>query len=379
MSFFRAVLLNRKVAPLSAAVVLSICAHALVLFAHKIELSMPQDLAKLEARLVRPTPDAKPGEAAPNDQPPKPPVPQPKPKESPQTPVAETETLPREAPPEPQPETVPETPQEPQKETPPPAEPPKAVGYSWPKAGRIRYLLYGGEGRDVSANANAELTWTIEPDGKYHFKLASQDAKPFPSMPWFTISFAYISQGQMVEGQFRPSRYEEQISVFRSIVVNFDWEKKLVDFAGHSLPLQPGTMDYLSVIMQSGDPGFTERGIIQVATGRGVRQYQFETSAEESLSLPFGMTWKVRQLFGKTGNNDVRVWVATERFNLPVQIKFVVNKVNYYLIATEVLVSRDAVAEGPSSKAPDAKNESTIGQAAPVADAPAQITPPPER
>ena len=365
--------------PLAWAVVASLAAHLFVIFSHKIDLTPPQDLAKLEARLIRPAPDAKVGQARENDQPPKPPVPRPVPQEAPQTPVAEATEAPAEPPP-PVPQTEPEKVVEakPEPETPPVVEAPKVVGYSWPRAGRIRYLLFGGEGRDPSGSSNAELTWNIDEEGRYRFRLSSQDAKPFPSMPWFTITFSYASQGRLIDGQFRPERYEELISVFQNIVVNFDWEKMQVDFAGHQLPLQPGTMDYLSVIMQSGDPGFVERGMMSVATGRGLRQYRFESSGEESLALPFGMTWKVRQLYGKTGNNDVRVWVATEQFNLPVQIKFVVNKVNYYLIATEVLVAKEALTHGVPAKKTEPQS-STIGQAAPVTEVPKPPMPPAEK
>ena len=195
-----AALFKRRHAALIVAVVASAFVHLFALFAHKIDLSRPQDLAKLEARLLRPAPDAKPGEAAPNDLPPKPPVPKNKPDQAPQSAVAEATDPPIETPPEPQPEPEPEkTPETPpQVETPPVAEAPKAVGYTWPRAGRIRYLLFGGEGRDPEGTSNAELSWTIDADGKYRFKLESQDAKPFPSMPWFKISFSYSSQGVMI-------------------------------------------------------------------------------------------------------------------------------------------------------------------------------------
>ena len=245
-------------------------------------------------------------------------------------------------PPQPEPEKKVET--EPQPEVPPaPSEPPKVVGNAWPRAGQIKYLLYGGENRNPSGDSTAELRWEIAEDGRYRMKLSSEDAKPFPGMPWFKISLLWSSEGHMVDGRFRPERYEEAISVFQNIVVTLDWEKKLASFSGHQLPFQDGTLDYLSVIMQAGDPGFVQAGSIAVATGRGLRQYRFEKTGEGEMAMPFGMKWKVAELVGKTGNNDVRVWVATEKFNLPVQIKFVVNKVNYYLLATEVLVSKDVV------------------------------------
>ena len=332
--------------PLSIGILLSIVVHLLVLFGHRIDLSREPDVVRLDAVLARTAPDKKPGQAPLPDQPPKKPVPKPKAEEAPLPAKAEATDPPIETPPPPQPEPEQNVednrPPEPEAPALPP-EPPTVVGNAWPRSGVIRYYLFGGESRDPAGASTAEMRWEISDDGKYSMKLEGLDAKPFPSMPWFTITFSYASRGRMVEGQFIPDRYEEAISVFHSIVVNFNWEKNLVDFAGHSLPLSPGTMDYLSVIMQAGDPGFIERGIMSVATGRGLRQYRFQSLGESDLVLPFGMTWKTRQLFGMTGNNDVRVWVATEKFNLPVQIKFVVNKVNYYLVASEVLVAKDAL------------------------------------
>lgn len=364
-------------APLLAALVLSVLAHLLILFGHRIDLSREPDVVRLEAILARTPPDAKAGQAPVPKEPPKKAVPKPRPKPAPQPAVAEAEDPPVETPPPPQPEPEQQAEAAPQPEVPPPPpEPPQTVGNAWPRLGVIKYLLFGGEARDPNHASRAELVWEIAPDGQYSMKLESRDAMPFPSMPWFKISFSYASKGKMVEGMFQPDRYEESISVFQNIVVKFDWERKVVDFAGHSLPLAPGTQDYLSVIMQAGDPGFAERGLMLVATGRGIRQYQFESLGSGELPLPFGMTWKTQQLVGKTGNNDVRVWVATEKFNLPVQIKFVVNKVNYYLVASDIRVSRDAVTPPAAATAPAAENTPAAPTTTAAETTPATVTTP---
>lgn len=353
---------------MAIAIVLSLLAHLVALFGHRINLMPGPDVVRLDVVMKRAAPDKTPGQTPKPEKPPQKEVPAPRPEPTPETAKAEAKDPPIETPPPPQPEPKVESVEPPQPEVPtPPPEPTKAAGSTWPRTGVIKYQLFGGEARDPNLTSNAELRWEIATDGRYTMKLESHDAKPFPSMPWFTISFAYTSVGKLVEGVFLPDRYEEAISVFQNIAVNFDRVNNVVDFAGHRLPLPPGTQDYLSVIMQAGDPGFVERGMMAVATGRGLRQYRFESLGEGDLALPFGMTWKARQLWGKTGNNDVRVWVATERFNLPVQIRFVVNRVNYYLIATEVLVSRDALTA--SSNAPT--NVPAVPAAAPLFTAPA--------
>lgn len=349
----------RRIPRLAAAVVVSLLVHLLAVFGHRLELLAPQpDLMRLEASLQRPPPAKEPGQAPKPKETPQPKIPAPSPEEAPAPPEAAPPETPAEAPPppppQPEPKVEPAAPPQPEVAPAPPEEP-KKVGSSWPRAGQIKYLLFGGENRNPDADSTAQLRWEIGDDGRYRMRLESQDAKPFPSMPWFKISLLWASEGRVVDGRFRPERYEEAISVFQNIVVTLDWERKLASFSGHQLPFPEGTLDYLSVIMQAGDPGFVEAGTLAVATGRGLRQYKFQSLGPVDLALPFGMTWKTTQLVGQTGNNDVRVWVATEKFNLPVQIKFIVNKVNYYLVATEVLVAKDALAPAaPGVPAPAA-------------------------
>lgn len=335
-----------RVSRLSAAIAISAIVHLIAVFGHKFEFLIPQtDLPRLEAKLVRTPPAKEPGQAPEPKEPPKPKIPVPTPEEAPKPPEAAPKETPAEVPPPPPPQPEPkvEEKQPPQPEVPPPPpEPPKAVGNAWPREGQIKYFLFGGENRNTEGASTAELRWKIASDGRYTMRLSSSDAKPFPSMPWFKISLLWASEGRFVDGRFQPERYEEEVSVFQHVVVNFDWTNKTVNFAGHQLPLAPGTLDYLSVIMQAGDPGFIEAGTLAVATGRGLRQYKFHSLGAADLALPFGMTWKTTQLVGQGGSNDVRVWLATEKFNLPVQIRFVVNKVNYYLVATDVRASVDS-------------------------------------
>ncbi len=355
------------------AFVLSVTVHLLVVFGHRINLrTAPEELPRLEVVLARTAPEQKPEQAPMPVKPPRKAVSAPKAAEPPQTPAAEAEVPQVEAPPPPLPtEPEPKAEPPPQAEVPPaPAAAPKVVGNAWPRAGLIRYFLFGGESRDPADASTAELHWEIAPDGRYSMKLESADIMPFRSLPFIKISFSYASQGMMIDGNFHPDRYEEALSVFHNAVVDFDWAKGQVSFAGRRVPLVAGTQDYLSVIMQAGDPGFVDKGVVSVATGRGLRQYRFESLGEAELALPSGMTWKTRRLVGKTGNNDVQVWVATEKFNLPVQIRFVANKVDYYLVANEVRVGLATPAADKASGLPGA---TTAAPANPPPDTMRQI------
>ena len=336
-----------RFSPIVVAVVLSAAVHLAAIFGHRIDL-LPKDtdLMRMEATMKRPPPAKTPGDPAPQKEAPQPPVPQSVPEKVPQP----AESTPQDTPPIPQPEPAPETEpprqvtEPPQPEIPAaPPEPPKSVGSQWPRKGAIKYLLYGGEGRDPNQTSTAELRWEVGSGDRYTMSLESKDAKPFPSMPWFTIALSYKSEGLLNETGFQPERYEEAVSVFQHVVVNLDWTTKQADLAGHKIPLRDGTVDFLSVMMQAGYPGFLEHGNVYVATARGIRQYQFSRVGSGNMTMPFGMTWPVVEVAGQGGKNDVRVWLATDKFNLPVQIKFVINRVNYYLVANEILVSKDAL------------------------------------
>ena len=79
-----------------------------------------------------------------------------------------------------------------------------------------------------------------------------------------------------------------------------------------------------------------------VTDGSKIDAYRFEVLGEEHLDMPFGetlRTLRVRARYG-TGNEQTDVWVATERFGLPVQIRRIDPKgVVYYWIAHEIRVA----------------------------------------
>ena len=98
----------------------------------------------------------------------------------------------------------------------------------------------------------------------------------------------------------------------------------------------------MSFFYQLGYPGALAPGHMPVTDGSKIDAYRFEVLGEEHLDMPFGetlRTLRVRARYG-TGNEQTDVWVATERFGLPVQIRRIDPKgVVYYWIAHEIRVA----------------------------------------
>ena len=390
-SWFRAALKFRP-SRLVVAVVGSLLAHLLVVFGHQIELSMPTDMIQLEARLVRSAPSAKLGKAAKNDAPPKPPVPKPKPKETPQTAQAEGRDPPLQTPP---PEAQPEPEQlaQAQPESLPVPEAPPVVGSQWPKTGKITFVIQMGEQRFQMGRSVHQ--WEVGPDNAYRIQAVTEPTG-LAAIPWFKPDSVYWeSKGKITELGFQPESFIEQKSL-KGITAKgeLNWQTKTVTLGGqHSFALIDGSQDMLSLFYQLGYPGVAEVGVLPIITGKRVETYRFEVLGVENLALPFGQTWPALHIRARYGQNEVtEVWTAQEQFGLPVQIRMVDRKgVVYYMVATEVLVDKEAVARRPISGAvvvPGAspgmlpgpiKSDSTTSPAVPVAEVVVTTKPPTER
>lgn len=376
------------------AVAISVLAHGLVLFSHQIDLTPPADLARLEARLVRNAPDATLGQAPKSDAPPKPPKPKrkPKPKPAPEPAKAEGRDPPLTMPP---PEAQPEPEQlvEALAETPAQAEAPPVVGSQWPKAGKITFAIQMGEQRFQMGRSVHQ--WEVGPDNAYRIQ-ALTEPTGLAAIPWFKPDSVYWeSKGTITELGFQPESFLEQKSS-KGVTAKgeLNWKTRMVTLGGqHSFPLIERSQDLLSLFYQLGYPGVAETGSLPIITGKRVEIYRFELLGIENLALPFGQTWPALHIRARYGQNEVtEVWTAQEQFGLPVQIRMVDRKgVVYYMVATEVLVDKDAAAKrpvaentastnGPAATPPVAENSaSTTGPAAPAAEVVVTPNPPTER
>lgn len=350
------------------ALVASAVAHLLAITLPQLDLEPRPDLMRLEARLVRAAAAEVPTQSPP---PPARPKRKPQPKAVPEQPSAalvDTEA-PKVAPAEP----LPEPPAPEAAETAPDAEPtpgPSAdavadttavqgetvvseaapdvaangTGHRWPRAGQITFAVFMGEQR--FRMGQSVHRWHMDPEGGYRL-VAITEPTGVAAIPWFNPDkIFWESRGRLTEKGFQPAAFVEKREVKGTTgQVDLDWTARELRFGDQRLPLIDGTQDVLSVFYQLGYPesaGLTE---LPVTTGRKLDIYKFQHVGDEALAMPFGMTWRTRHMRATWGTREVmEVWIAQDHFGLPVQVRSVDRKgVVYYLVATEVLVAKDAM------------------------------------
>ncbi|WP_407279545.1 DUF3108 domain-containing protein [Aromatoleum evansii] len=362
--------------PLMLGIALSLALHLAVLIGPQVDLQPLPELQRLDVTLVRTAPQIAVSEAPP---PPPPPVKKkPRPPAEPKTaqanitdqPVAQPEPAPdpvaaAEPPPVPEPEPAPEPPAEAAPEaaadvetTPPapsaadeqalPAEATPVAGsggQAWPRAGRITYLALMGEKQLPMGKATHQ--WVVADDGSYRI---SELVEPttVAAIPWFRPGRKLReSTGRITEAGLRPERFTEREDG-RPGEVLAELDRKTGEFrsAGTTDSLPDNAQDSLSLLYQLGYPGAAAGGSLPVTAGGALRSFQLETIGEETVHLPFGQGWRARHVRARYGSarEMTDVWLATDHFGLPILIRTIDPKgVVYYLVATEVMVSREAL------------------------------------
>lgn len=342
-------------------IALSLLLHALLFVGPQMEPRPLPDLQRLDVTLVRTAPQIPAADQPSTPPPPAPKKKSPPPKPAPQPAQTKTAGVPLEppvTPPEPAPaentaEAVDDAPvPDPEtvtaEETAPPAEAtatPAAGGQAWPRAGRISYLALMGEQRIPMGRAMHQ--WEIGEDGRY--RIAEYfEPKVVEPIPWYRPGRRVReSSGRITETGLRPERFSERLEG-RPVDMTADLDRSAGEFrsAESNDALPENAQDILSLLYQLGYPGTVEQGPLPVTAGGALRSFRLEYIGEEPLQLPFGQEWRSRHVRARygTGREMTDVWLATDHFSLPVLIRTVDSKgVIYYLVATEVLVSREAL------------------------------------
>ena len=332
---------------LMVALAASIILHAVVFVGRQLDLSPAPELKPMEVRMVRTAPDLKVGDTPPPPQAAKTKKQQPKQLEVPQQdlaqaklPDAPTQESPDESVAADQPQDVPEAA--------PSATPPETTdftGTAWPRAGRVGYALLMGEQRLPAGRTTHQ--WEIAEDGKYRIE-ALTEPMGVQLIPWFKPGRTlWISVGRVTPNGLQPETFvEKREGRPNDTRADLDWQASQVSMAGVTAPLLENTQDVLSLFYQLGYPGAVASGDVPVTDGSKVDAYRFEVLGEEQLDMPFGKTFRtlrVRARYG-TGKEQTDVWVALERFGLPVQIRKIDPKgVVYYWIANDIKVAVNPV------------------------------------
>lgn len=346
-------------------IALSLLLHALLFIGPRMEPRLLPDLQRLDVTLVRTAPQIPVSEEAPAAQPPAPKKKPQHPKSEPQTAQASTEVpLP---PPEtmPEPAPLPENTAEATEDTPatdtdsalaaeavPPTEAaaaPGTGGQAWPRMGRVTYIALMGEQRIPMGRAMHQ--WEIGEDSRYRIT-EYFDPRIVEPIPWYRPGRRVReSSGRITATGLRPERFSERVEG-RPVDMRADLDRSAGEFRSTESKeaLPENAQDILSLLYQLGYPGTVEAGPLPVTAGGTLQSFRLEYVGEENLQLPFGQEWRTRHVRARYGTprEMTDVWLATDHFSLPVLIRTVDSKgVIYYLVASEVLVSREVVQQAP--------------------------------
>jgi Protein of unknown function (DUF3108) len=198
------------------------------------------------------------------------------------------------------------------------AEPP-----ALPASLELNYSLHYGDmtvGRVVK-------TLTREADGSYRHHSRSRPAGPariFTSVEWFEEG-----QFEVVQGKLRPLSFlEYRVGADKPHrhSASFDWKAQKIFYKDWpTIPLPPGTQDQGSILfaLMLNPPGPGTQQTIHISSGKKLRVYRYAYKGTETLKTTLGASTKTivieRPPLDKDGES-FRIWLATERTNLPVRI-----------------------------------------------------------
>lgn len=318
---------------LVVAIALSVLVHALALFG--IDFGMfgePPETPPLQAELRPPPPAAPPPVAAKETPPPAPEAPP----ASVPPPLAATSEAAEEAVVVAEP-VVPESAAPPP--TPAPAVPPP-VAPVLAGSGRLAFVVVKDSlGMQIG---RAEHRWDFPGDGTYRLR-AMIETSGLAAL-FKPLRQEHESRGRLGPGGLQPESFRVlRNGVSRGDDADFDWAARQVRLQrdGSLHALTTGSQDLLSLNYQLAYLAAPENGSsIGVVTGRKYQPYSLDAFGEEILETPAG---KFRTLHLRAAGDTVtEIWIALDRWRLPVKIRFTDKKGDSYeLRATEI----DAIPE----------------------------------
>lgn len=240
--------------------------------------------------------------------------------------------------PAPEPPAAPAAALAPEPPAPPPAAtPPLPVAAKplQPASGVIRYAISLGDHGFVIGRA--EHRWEFAADGSY--RLSGVTETSGLAALFKPLRMEYRSAGQLGPDGLQPSE-------FRTLKngqptrenVEFDWPAGVAHFDrdGSTQPVTPGTQDILSLNYQLAYLPHPEAGNrIGVVNGRKLNRHSLDSLGEEELDTPAG---HFRTLHLRAATDYVtEIWIALDRYRLPVKIRFTDRKGDSYeQVATEL-------------------------------------------
>jgi len=169
-------------------------------------------------------------------------------------------------------------------------------------------------------------TLTREADGNYQHRSRSQAlgaAKMFTSVEWFEEGRFEVAQGKVRPLSFLEYRVGADKSHRHS--ARFDWKAQQIDYENWpAVALPPGTQDQGSILyaLMLNPPASRTPQTIHISSGKKLSVYQYVHTGSENLKTVLGSVKTMvieRPPVDKNGET-FRIWLATERSNLPVRI-----------------------------------------------------------
>jgi hypothetical protein len=169
-------------------------------------------------------------------------------------------------------------------------------------------------------------TLTRAADGNYRHRSRSRPlgaAKMFTSVEWFEEG-----QFEVVQGKVRPLSFlEYRVGADKPHrhSARFDWKAQKIFYANWpTTPLPPGTQDQGSILyaLMLNPPAPGTQQTIHISSGKKLRVYRYAHAGTETLKTTLGVikTTVVERPPLDINSESFRVWLATDRGNLPVRI-----------------------------------------------------------
>jgi hypothetical protein len=170
-------------------------------------------------------------------------------------------------------------------------------------------------------------TLARETNGNYRHHSRSRPAgaaKIFTSVEW-------LEEGQfeVVQGKLRPLSFlEYRVGADKPHrhSASFDWKAQKIFYKDWpTITLPPGTQDQGSILfaLMLNPPAPGTQQTIHISSGKKLRVYRYAYKGAETLKTTLGASTKTivieRPPLDKDGES-FRIWLATERANLPVRI-----------------------------------------------------------
>ncbi len=169
-------------------------------------------------------------------------------------------------------------------------------------------------------------TLARETDGSYRHRSRSTPlgmAKIFTSVEWFEEGRFEVLQGKVRPLSFL--EYREGADKPHRHSARFDWKALEILYENWpTVPLPPGSQDQGSILfaLMLNPPAPGTQQTIHISSGKKLRLYRYTHAGTETLNTVLGATKTTiieRPPLDK-GGESFRVWLATERGNLPVRI-----------------------------------------------------------